>query len=138
MDGENYLGDSHNHTETPEDNQDTSPKPNDPEKGDEPTGGNSPENNNNPDNSQVNDQLESENEARIAACEHRSNHRSIFQAGENPTPIPCHFDSGNGTHLAISRPFEEAILCNNCLVVICADCNAPNSDSDIDSGFGSE
>ena len=71
-------------------------------------------------------------------CSHRSRDRVEFIADENPVPIPCGFDSGNGPHLAISRPYDQAILCQNCHVMICRDCNDPNSDSDKDSGFGSE
>jgi hypothetical protein len=75
---------------------------------------------------------------RIGDCEHRSRDRVLFRANGNPNAMPCSFDSGNGPHLAISRPYDEAILCQRCGAVICVNCNDPNSDSEKDSGFSSE
>ena len=63
---------------------------------------------------------------RMIDCHHRPEDRKEFIAGENPVPIECGFDSGSGPHLAISRPYDQAILCQNCYGIICIDCNDPN------------
>jgi formate hydrogenlyase subunit 3/multisubunit Na+/H+ antiporter MnhD subunit len=69
-------------------------------------------------------------------CEHRSRNRIILASDEDQAnnPIPCSFCSRN----ALDGPLQEAIYCQACGTVICQECNAPNSDSENDSGIGEE
>ena len=67
------------------------------------------------------------------ACEHRTSQRLIIADGpENEgKQIPCTF-CGN---IALNNiPFQYAVGCHGCGSTICEGCNAPNADSDNDSG----
>jgi hypothetical protein len=70
----------------------------------------------------------------IADCDHRSRDRIITADGAAfvDSPLNCNFCDGpalNGTE------GQQAIVCERCGAAICENCNAPNSDSDNDSGF---
>jgi len=73
----------------------------------------------------------------IHDCEHRSRDRiSMADCAEyEDNPTKCNFCDNNALD---GTEGQSAIICNRCGCAICEDCNAPNSDSDKDSGIGEE
>lgn len=73
----------------------------------------------------------------VADCEHRSRNRIPVADCDDfaESPVNCTYCENtclNGTE------GQTAIICEACGAGICEDCNAPNSDSDYDSGLGEE
>lgn len=73
----------------------------------------------------------------IVNCEHRTSQRIPVAdcADFANSPVNCNFCDQvalNGSEGV------SAVVCGGCGVTICEDCNAPNSDSDKDSGLGEE
>ena len=73
----------------------------------------------------------------IENCEHRSRNRVVVTdcVDFKDNPVAC---SNCPENALDGTPFNQAIYCQNCGTIICENCNAPNSDSDKDSGIGSE
>jgi hypothetical protein len=71
----------------------------------------------------------------VAECEHRTRTRATLAdcSDFRDNPVDC---SMCGEVALNGTPLQQAIVCTNCGATICENCNAPNSDSDNDSGIG--
>lgn len=74
---------------------------------------------------------------RVADCEHRSRHRDVIMDNSDYAQSPrdctyCDQPALNGTQ------GQYAITCERCGATICQSCDAPNSDTESDSGAESD